>query len=154
MSDRATIDDFLSRRRLAVVGVSSDPKDFSRTLYRELLDRGYDLVPVNPKAAEVEGRTTVPSLRELPAPVEGALVMTPPSATAGVVRDAAAAGIPRVWLHRGAGQGAVTDEALALCREHGIACVPGECPFMFLPQSGWVHRVHALFRRLGGSYPH
>jgi predicted CoA-binding protein len=154
MSDRRTIDDFLACRRLAVVGVSSNPTDFSRNLFRELLRRGYDLVPVHPRAVDIEGRRAVPTLRELRQPVDGALVMTPPRASADVVRDCAAAGIPRVWLHRGAGQGSVTTEAVALCREHGLACVPGECPFMFLRDTGWIHRLHGVVKRLGGGYPH
>ena len=45
------IDDFLALKRIAVVGVSHEPKDFSRLLFRELKQRGYDLVPVHPRAA-------------------------------------------------------------------------------------------------------
>jgi hypothetical protein len=65
-----------------------------------------------------------------------------------VVRDCANAGVPRVWLHRGIGPGAVSAAAVALCREKGIAVVEGECPFMFLPSPGIAHRVHGFFRRL------
>lgn len=42
------IHDFLVLRRIALVGVSRDPKDFSRVLFREMCDKGYDMVPVNP----------------------------------------------------------------------------------------------------------
>ena len=48
--------DFLAHRRFAFVGVSRSPDDFSRHLLRELLNRDYDVVPVNPALAEVEGR--------------------------------------------------------------------------------------------------
>ena len=43
----ATLDeirDFLSLKRIAVVGVSRNPKDFTRSLFREFVRRGYDVV--------------------------------------------------------------------------------------------------------------
>jgi predicted CoA-binding protein len=124
MPSKRSIDSLLSCRRIAVVGASRDPKDFSRALFRAFVERGYDVVPVNAPAA--------------PGPV---------------VRECADAGVKRVWLHRGAGQGAVSPEAVALCRERGLEVVDGECPFMFLPDAGFVHRVHRFFRRLGGRLP-
>ena len=76
------------------------------------------------------------------------IVLTPPETTETVVRDCAEAGVTRVWLHRGAGRGAVSEAAVRFCRERGIAVVPGECPFMFLEGAGLLHRVHGFFRRL------
>src|SRR5579885_654854 len=52
------IQDFLAQKRIAFVGVSRDPKDFSCSLFREFVKRGYDVVPVNPNASEVMGRQT------------------------------------------------------------------------------------------------
>ena len=49
MSSMAIIQDFLAQKRIAVVGVSHDPKDFSRSLLRTLRERGYDAVAVNPE---------------------------------------------------------------------------------------------------------
>lgn len=144
----ATILDFLGQRRLALVGVSREAKDFSRGLFRELLARGYDVVPVNPNGGTMEGRVAVPRVLDVRPPVDGALVLTPPEATERVVRECAAAGVRRVWLHRGAGRGAVSEEAVAFCREQGIAVVAGECPYMFLPKAGLFHRLHGLLRRL------
>ena len=53
----------------------------------------------------------------------GALVMTRPEASEQVVRDCAEAGVPRVWLHRGIGPGAVSRAAVDFCRLRGIAVV-------------------------------
>ena len=153
MASKQAIDSFLSCRRIAVLGVSRDPKDFSRSLFRAFVERGYDAVPVNPNGGEAEGRPCARGLAEVTPPVQGALLLTPPSATTQAVRDCAEAGVRRVWMHRGGGAGAVSPEAVALCRERGIEVVDGECPFMFLPDAGWFHGVHRLFRRLGGRLP-
>jgi predicted CoA-binding protein len=153
MASKQAIDSFLSCRRVAVVGVSRQPKDFSRQVFRAFVERGYDAVPVNAAGGEVDGRRCVGRVGEVTPPVEGALLLTPPSVTDQVVRECAEAGVRRVWMHRGGGSGAVSPGAVAFCRERGIEVVDGECPFMFLPGTGWFHGVHRFFRRLGGRLP-
>jgi predicted CoA-binding protein len=85
--------------------------------------------------------------------VRAVLVLTPATKTDEVVRDCAAAGVTHVWMHRGGGQGAVSPSAVEFCREHGMKVVAGECPFMFLPGTGFPHRVHGFIRKILGSYP-
>lgn len=147
------VQDFLAQRRLALVGLSRDPADFSRVVWKELQSRGYALQAVNPAGGEIDGQPVFPDLASLPEPVDGALVMTPPAASAAVVRAAAAAGIRRVWLHRGAGQGAVSEDAVAEGRAAGLSLVVGECPMMFLQNTAWFHRAHGGLRRAAGTWP-
>lgn len=138
---------FLAARRLAVVGVSRNEKDFSRMLLRELLRRGYDAVPVNPGLAEAEGRRAFGRVSELDPPVEAALFLTAPATTEAALRDALGAGVRKVWLHRGGGAGAGTPGALALCAASGVEAVHDLCPFMALPGASFPHRLHGFFRR-------
>ena len=152
-TSRAQIDDFLSRKRLALVGVSRNPQDFTRSLYREFLRRGYDAVPVNPNVSEMEGRPCFARLREVTPPVEGALLLTSPAVTDQVVHECAEAGINRVWMHRGAGIGAATRGAVEFCQSQGIKVIPGECPFMFFPNTAVFHRLHGFVRKIVGQYP-
>ena len=64
MASKQAIDSFLSCRRIAVVGVSRDPKDFSRAVFRAFVERGYDAVPVNPNGGRRRaGRAPAPSAR-------------------------------------------------------------------------------------------
>jgi hypothetical protein len=153
MSETSLTSDFLAQKRLAVVGVSRNPSDFSRGLLRELKTRGYDVVPVNPAATEVDGLACYPSVQALRPPVAAALLMTAPGTTDRAIEDCAQAGVKMVWLHRGAGKGAVSDNAVELCRKHGIQVVPGACPYMFLPNGAFFHRVHGFFARLFGQTP-
>lgn len=147
------IEDFLGRKRLAVVGVSRDPKDFTRAMFRELLRCGYDAVPVTPHVAEVEGRKTFAHVHDVTPPAEGALLMTKPAVTDQVVRDCAQAGIRSIWMYRAAGAGAVSPDAVGFCRKHDARVIAGECPFMFLKDTAWPHRVHGFCRKLLGRYP-
>lgn len=153
MTERAAIRDFLASHRIAFVGVSSEPRDFSRAVFHELVERGYDVVPVNPRIDVVEGRPAYARVQDIPGHVDAALVMTPAEVSETVMDDCHAAGIDRVWLHRGAGRGAVSDTALSRGETYGMTVVPGECPMMFLADPAWPHRVHAWGKKLLGRYP-
>jgi predicted CoA-binding protein len=142
---------FLAVRRLAIVGLSRNPKDFSRSVARELVQRGYQVVPVNPGAAGavMEGAAAVARLQDAAPPVEAALLLTSPAQTDAVLRDCVEAGVRQVWLHRGGGHGAASPGALAFCAEHGLDVVHDLCPFMALPGAGLGHRLHGWLRGRG-----
>jgi len=153
MSSMATIRDFLAQKRIAIVGVSRNDKELSRMLLRTLRNRGCEAFAVNPAMDKVDELPCYPSLREIPSHVDGVLVMASPAVTDQVVRDCAELHIQRVWMYRAGGQGAVSPEAVEFCREHGIAVVPGECPYMFLKGESWFHGLHGFLKKIGGSYP-
>jgi predicted CoA-binding protein len=152
-TSRASIDAFLSLRRIAFAGLSRNPKHFSRALFHEFRVRGYTALPVNPQAEEIESIPCAPKVSAIDPAPEGVLVMTPAHASAEVVEDAARAGVRHVWLYRALGEGAVSSRALDIASAHMMQVVAGECPWMFLPQSGFPHNVHRGFRSLVGSLP-
>ena|SRR5579862_2622566 len=150
---RAQIDAFLSLKRIAVVGVSRSPREFSRALFQEFRRRKYDAVPVNPAAAEVDDTRCYSSVVAISPKVDGAFLITPPALTSLAVRDCDAAGIRNVWIWGGAGAGCANQDALSFCQSCGISAISGHCPFMFFPGTQLVHRLHGFFKRLTGSYP-
>jgi hypothetical protein len=147
------IDTFLGLKRLAVVGVSRDPKQISYTLWQELRQRRYDAVPVNPAATEIDGQRVYASVRDIDPPVEGALIMTTASAAEQVLEDCAAAGIHHVWLYGGLGGGATSPATIAAAEQRGLDAIAGHCPYMFLPGTPVFHRIHGMGKKLTGSYP-
>ena len=152
-ASRADIDSFLAHHRIAMVGVSRNPKDFSRMLFHDLCARGYDVVPVNPAAEDIESHKCFPRVQAIQPPVEAALLMTAPQQTDQVVHDCADAGVCDIWMHRGGGQGSVSPTAVEYCHEHGMRVVDGYCPFMFLPKTQFFHRIHGFVLKVMGSYP-
>ncbi|MCW5965169.1 MAG: CoA-binding protein [Bryobacterales bacterium] len=141
---------FLRARSIAIVGVSRDPKHFSRMLFRDLRKRGLPVVPVNPRASEIEG---IPAAKSVPEGTEAVLVMTPAAATLAVCEDAIAAGAEKLWMYRAIGHGAVDHSAAERCREAGMEVVEGHCPYMFLEDTAWIHRLHGGLMKLTGKYP-
>ena len=149
MNTQAVVNDFLAQRSLAVVGVSRGGKKFGNRAYRELKAKGYCLFPIHPKAETLEGEPCYPSLDALPDHVGGVLTIVPPDQTEQVVRDAAAAGIRRVWMQQGAESG----EAISFCEENGISVVSGECILMFAEPLKFYHRPHRWLWKLLGKLP-
>ena len=150
---REAADEFLAQRRIAVAGVSRDTKQPANLIYRRLREHGYDVFAVNPSAETVEGDRCFASVAELPRPVDGVVIVTPPGESRHVVEDCARADVPRVWLHRGLGPGSLTDEAVACAREHGMRVIPGGCPNMFAPTSDPGHRCMCAVLRWTGKIP-
>ena len=153
MTKLADIEHFLGKKRLAVVGVSHNPKDFTRSLFRELRKRGYDLAPVNPAASEIEGIPCVARLSDVRPPVEAVLLLTSPRVTGSVALECAEAGVETVWMYRAVGAGAVNQEAVRFCKSKGIRVIAGECPYMFLPNTGFPHSLHRFIMKAIGAYP-
>jgi predicted CoA-binding protein len=152
MPDLNAISDFLAQPRLAFAGASRDTRQFANSVYRELRSHGHTMLPVHPDAATVEGDPAAPSVSSVALHADGVVVMLPPEAALRVVREAVDAGIPRVWLHRGIGTSAVSDEAVRYCRDRGVAVVDGACPLMFLPGAAGMHRLHRRVRAMRGAF--
>ncbi|MFZ5814482.1 MAG: CoA-binding protein [Bacillota bacterium] len=146
MVSAAAAREFLSQRRIAVVGVSRDPRQLANLLFRALREQGCEAIPVNPRAAELEGAPAYPSVQQIPGPVDGAIVMLPPAARRAAVLDLIGAGVPRIWFQSPTGPGVDADLA-ALAAESGARVLNGGCPFMFLEGAGWFHRLHGVIAR-------
>jgi hypothetical protein len=81
------------------------------------------------------------------------VVVTTPSVAERIVVHCVAAGVDRVWLHRGLGPGSSSDAAVGYCREHRIRVIPGGCPNMFGATSDPGHRCILAMLRLTGKLP-
>lgn len=152
--DGRAIDAFLSCQRIALVGVSHRADHFSRGLMKELREHGLDVVPVNPALTELDGEPVYPTIAAIQPSVEAAYVATPRGASEAVLRECHAAGITKVWLHKGGtAEGAASDAAVEFGRAQNMDVVAGQCILMFLEPVRWVHRVHRELKKVAGRLP-
>ncbi len=147
------INQFFNQERFAMVGVSRNSRDFSRTLFREFIQRGRDVLPVNSKAVMLDGKKAYASIRDVWPPVKGALLMTSPEGTLRALQECFEAGVTMVWVYGIVGPKKISPEVLSYCEEHGIGVIPGYCPYMFLPGAETFHRFHRWAWKLLGYYP-
>ena len=149
MTSKSAIDDFVSQRTFAIVGVSRSGKKFGNNTFRELTSHGYKLYPIHPEAETLEGVPAYKDFASLPEKVNGVIVIVPPAQTEKVVQDAAAAGIKRIWMQ----QGAQSDSAIRFCRENGITEIHGECINMFAHDTASFHKFHRGLLKIFGRLP-
>lgn len=149
MATQKSIQEFLSQKILAVVGVSHTGKKFSNAVYKELKSKGFQVFPVNPKTDNLNGERCYPNLKSLPEKVGGVLVITKPSDTEKIVREANSLGIKLIWIQ----QGAESSEAIHFCKENDMNVIYGECILMFAEPTAFFHRLHRGVWKLIGKFP-
>ncbi len=115
-----------SPRAIAVVGASASPTKAGHALLTALLAFPGGLHPINPREASILGRPAYARLQDVPEQVDLALLVVPPSAVPGVLRDAVAAGVGAAVVHAGGfAESGVEGEAIqaeiqAIVAESGI----------------------------------
>ncbi len=146
--------EFLTSKRVAVTGVSSEPKNHgSNVVYRRLRERGYEVFAVNPNRVEVEGDRCYQDLRSIPGGVDAVVIATRPEIAEETMRECADLDIKRVWMHRGPGAGSVSAAAADYGRRRGIAVIDGGCPCMFGPTADLGHKAMRVVFTLSGNVP-
>ncbi len=112
-----------SGTRIAVVGASSNPEKYGNIIVRNLSEKGYTVLPINPKEREIAGLTAYPSLDAAPKPIDIVTIVTPPAVTRSVLEEAARLGLPAVWLQ----DGSYDDEVLERVRSAPFRTVYDAC---------------------------
>lgn len=123
-----------SARRFAMVGASAKPDRPSHGVMRFLLDRGWQVIPVNPGLAgqSILGQPVVASLAEISPPVDMVDIFRSSDAAGAAVDEAIAHGARAVWLQLG-----VIDHAAAARAETaGLAVVMDHCPKIEIARLG------------------
>jgi acetyl coenzyme A synthetase (ADP forming)-like protein len=94
----ASLRPFFQPRAVAVIGASRDPSSIGYRVVNALVSNHFQgpVYPVNPKAASIAGLPAYHSVRELPEPVDLAVLTVPRDAVLGVVDDCAAKGVRAV----------------------------------------------------------
>ena len=110
-------------KRIAMVGLSSNPFRPSHFAAIYLLAEGYDVIPVNPREKQILGQTCYSSLRDVPGPVEVVDIFREPSAVPALVEDAIAIGAKVIWMQLGV----INEAAAEKARTAGLEVVMDRC---------------------------
>ena len=148
MTSLKQIEDFIAAEPIAMVGVSRNPKKFGQMAFKELKEKGLNIIPVNPLAAEILGVKTYPSVIQLPSEVRSIIIMTKKDQTLGVVKEAKVKGIKNIWIQ----QMAESKDAIKELEGSDINYISGECILMhYKPHS--IHKFHKAFNKFFGRFP-
>ncbi len=146
------VENFLAQKSIAVVGVSDQRETGCNMAHKRFKKAGYTVWPVNPRLTEFESAACYPDLKSIPERPGAVFILTKPKITDQIVEECIELGVEHVWMHCMLGtkpglvasMTSVSQDAVQMCREHGIHVIPGSCPNQFLkPDFG-----HGLMRRL------
>jgi len=121
--------------RIATVGMSADERKPAHRIPRQLLQAGFDIVPVNPEADEILGRRAYATLDEIPGPIDVVEVFRPAEEAPDIARQAVKVSAGAVWLQ----EGIVSDDARAIAEDAGLDYVEDNC-------MGSVQAAHDITR--------
>lgn len=110
-------------RTLAVVGLSAQWYRPSYFAAKYMQDRGYRIIPVNPRYDEVLGQKCFPDLRSIPQPVDLVDCFRKPQDIPPIAEDAIAIGAKVLWMQLGI----VNDVAAQRASAAGLDVVMNRC---------------------------
>lgn len=151
MKPGALLKQLFAPRSIAVIGASRDPDKVGYRVVENLIKGGFEgpIYPVNPAAKEVQGLPVYPSLSEIGAPVDLAVVVLPAPRVLAALEDCAAQGVgAAIVISAGfkevGGEGARLEAALRKrVRELGIRVLGPNCLGMIVPES----KLNATFAK-------
>jgi predicted CoA-binding protein len=109
-------------KTVAIIGASSDPRKFGNRALRAFKRQGYQVIPINPNEAIVEGLRTYASVLDVPGTIDMATFYVPPHVGEKLIAEVAQKRIPEVWLNPGSESEELIRLARALKMEPILAC--------------------------------
>lgn len=100
-----------SKPLIALVGATNDKAKFGNIILRDMTRKGFQIVPINPRATAVEGIEAFPDLRSAKKKHDISLVVyvIPPSLTLNSLKEAGELGLKKIWVQPGAGDESVRE---------------------------------------------
>ena len=110
-------------KRTAIVGLSPKEERDSNRVAKYLMEKGYEIVPVNPGQKEILGQDCFKTLTDIPFKVDLVDLFLNPERVPPVVDQAIEIGAPVLWMQIGV----IHNEAAQQAREAGLTVVMDRC---------------------------
>ncbi len=117
------IKNFLSLKKVAVIGMSRSKSKAAHFVPKYLLENGFDIIPINPNSDEILTKKCYKEITEVEGDIDIVDVFRPSEDVLPFVRDAIKKNPKVIWLQ----EGIHNEEAENLAREHGIDVVFNRC---------------------------
>lgn len=143
------IKDFFAGNKIAIAGVSRYKNKFGYSVFKDLKEKGVEVIPINPNAKSIDNVTCLNDVTELPNNVNSLLIITPKHETDKVLKAAINKGIKNIWVQ----QMSETENSLKIAEEYQKEVIFKKCVYMFAEPVTGGHKFHRFFVKLFGAYP-
>ena len=111
-------------KNIAVVGMSRDPAKAAHFVPKYMIERGFNVIPVNPSAVEILGRRTYSRVSDIKSQVDILDIFRPSEDVYPIVEDSIRKrGIRVIWLQ----EGIHNNDAEKIARDNNIEFVFNRC---------------------------
>jgi hypothetical protein len=110
-------------KTIAVYGCSPKPDRTSHQIAAFLIEQGYHVIPVHPKARSILGQKVYAKLADIPLHVDIVDVFRKAEFTPDIARQAVEIGACALWLQ----QGIINEASFRIAREGGLIPVMDRC---------------------------
>lgn len=129
------LDKIFAPRSMALVGASDREGSVGRSVLENVIEGGFEgpVYPINPKRDEILGQTAYPSLTDVGAPIDLAVVVTPLKAAPGIIEECGRLGIGGAVIISGGGKetgpegAALERRILSAAKAGGVRIVGPNC---------------------------
>ncbi len=149
MSNNGIIQKFLENKKVVLIGASRNSKKFGNIVFKTLIDKGFEVIPVNPNVDNIDGIKCYNNLKEINSDIKNLIVITPKNVTKNIIQQVIELNgkFENIWIQ----QGSDTKESIELLEENKINYIAGQCILMYANPSGF-HKFHQTIAKLFGMY--
>lgn len=112
-----------SMKKIAIIGISPKKERDSNKVATYLLNKGYEIIPVNPGQREILGRECFKTLTDIPCGIDIVNLFLNPMRVPPVVNQAIDIGAQVIWMQLGV----INDDAAEKARAAGIRVIMDKC---------------------------
>lgn len=149
MATLTEIKKFLEPKKMAIAGVSRNPKKFGAIVFKELKDRGYELIPIHPEADRILDVPCLRRIQDIPPDIENLYIVTKPEDTLPMLKEMGETHIKRIWIQ----QYSESDEVMTIARQKNLDVITKKCILMFAEPVRGFHGFHRWLTKITGTYP-
>ena len=120
----SVIDQILSLKTWAVVGLSNNQERAAYKVAKTLIDKGHKVIPIHPKAETVHGQKGYAKLSDVPEKIDVVDIFVNSELAGSVVDEAINQNATAVWLQLGV----IDQVALDKAKAAGLLAVMDRCP--------------------------
>ena len=111
---------------IAVIGASSNPSRDSNKVIKFLIERGYEVFPINPKEKDnkIYGKKCFSDLSEINEKIDMVDIFRAKDHVLKITEDSIKAGINIIWTQ----EGIIDEKSETIAKKAGVTFVMNECP--------------------------
>ncbi|OOC43418.1 CoA-binding protein [Thermosipho sp. 1074] len=110
-------------KKIALVGATTNKEKFGYIILKDLISKGFEVIPVTPKYEEIEGIKVAKTIKELEEDVDLIVFVVPPKVGAVVTREVLERGFKNLWYQ----PGAYSSEIEEILKQSGVEVVRERC---------------------------